>query len=495
MDHLWQQINEAHHQRDSELVRQLIPKYLKAHRRSPESIYEASEFYRKLGDYADALRVLPKERTTIAVTKVPDIETKLELQQARLLNILGASNYALRLIGRIRAENRAKSKIEMVEIYQCNYKYAEVVELLGADYPVPDSEPWHQDWLLHFYLANALSGLKETKLAMERVEKIQRVSNSPLIKANALFYKGKYLVQAGEPEKALPVLLESLQFFQGKDQTVDHGILHSWIGTSFLKLGKYQEAENSLKIALNVFYQPAIKPEDWMEIVLLLEQIPGYKQASEQLAPRLWAQYGPDYLPLKRAGLSNSGKESDIFSISKLEGSGKRKHIDRGSDIYWHGNDARLGLDLTDELIWNLIYAGDYGLPQFRLYEILWPNELFSFTQHQKRLEQLVIRARAQGYKIEWKDLHLHLKSKDVSASSRPEKVVRGLAFLKEHSTFSRVDVETYFSISRASAILLCREWVKAGWANLERNSRYHVNIPCVSDLPWADKISRKMPK
>ncbi len=283
MDPLWLEINEAVHRREIIRAGQLIPRYIKAHRTSPEAIYEASEFYRKITDYSNALRVLPKERVIRGFSaKVSEAQTKLELQQARILNILGASKYALRVVDRIRAENRAKSKVEMVEIYHCNDKYADVLDLIGEDYPLPKSEPWHQDWLLHFYLAHALNGLKQRELAIKRVERIHFLSTSALIRAIALCCKGQYLVESNEPEKALPVLLESQSFFQDTDQTGDHAVLQKWLGICFLRLGRLRESETALKRAFAIFFQHALKPEDWMEIILLLAQIPRRVKHTQQ---------------------------------------------------------------------------------------------------------------------------------------------------------------------------------------------------------------------
>ncbi|MFX7816350.1 hypothetical protein ABTK28_20585, partial [Acinetobacter baumannii] len=89
----------------------------------------------------------------------------------------------------------------------------------------------------------------------------------------------------------------------------------------------------------------------------------------------------------------------------------------------------------------HLICAGRHGLPQFRAYELLWPDELFAFAQHQKRLEQLVLRARERGYSIAWRNLHLWLKTPGVSTDPLPARVIRGGVFLREHDRFNRRQV------------------------------------------------------
>jgi tetratricopeptide (TPR) repeat protein len=475
MDAIWQQINEAIHRRDTELVGQLIPKYLKANRSSPESLYEASEFYRKITDYKNALRVLPKESTQSSASNTSEAETKLELQLARLLNIFGASNYALRMIERIRDKKRNKSKIEMVEIYCSNHKFSRVVELLDVDFPMPESEPWHQDWLLHFYLSFALSELKQTDQAIARMDKVRALSSSPLIQAMTLSYKGKYILAAGNPEEALPVLLESQRFFQHDDQTADHANLQIHLGECLLQLEKFSEAQKALQIAEKILYRPALKPEEWIGIPLLLERIPGYQKSNQRLASRLLAMYGPEYSLLKIANREEFKNKSEIFSVSRSEVTRKKRHLDRESDTVWNNKKATLGLGLVEELIYNLIYAGQYGLPQFRLYDLLWPNEPFSFDQHEKRLKDVVGRARTMGYKISWKDLHLQLTSNDVSVGGRPEKVIRGLSFLSEHPVFTRKNVEDYYSISNTSAKTLCREWLSAGQVVFEKPAKYRT--------------------
>jgi tetratricopeptide (TPR) repeat protein len=473
MDPIWQQINEAIHRRDTKSVGLLIPKYLRSHKNSPESIYEASEFYRKITDHKNALRILPKERAKNNRSTLSDKEIKLELQLARLLNLFGASKYALRVVERIRNENRIESKIEMVEVYHCNYEYTKVTELLGADFPVPGKEPWHQDWLIYFYLSYALGETNQTELAIKIMEKIYSVSNSPLIQAMTLGFKGRYLMLAGEPKKALIVLLQAQKFYQENDQTADHAVLQTFLGECLLKLRKFSEATTELQKAFKIIFLPAIKPEEWIEIALLLETVP--VNTNHTLAPRLMALYGSKYPPLRLANPKNLESVNQIFSIAKIEITKRTKHIDRISDIFWDGKKARIGLDLVDELIYNLIYAGEYGLPQFRLYELLWPEEHFSFDQHQKRLEQLVTRARARGYKIVWKDLHLRLLSTHVTASGRPQKVIPGYSFLISRKLFTRSEVERYFSISNTGAKNLCRDWIANAHVIFEKPSLYRV--------------------
>jgi tetratricopeptide (TPR) repeat protein len=477
MDPLWSLINEAIHRKDSKAVNSLIVKYLKAHRSSLEARYEASEFFRKNADYSSALRILSKESIPTIESKNSEIATKVELQAARILNILGASHYALRMIQRIREEGRATSKVEMVEIYHCNYRYSDVIDLIGKNYQLPGSEPWHQDWLLHFYYACALSALGQRDLAIKHVDGIRSLTASPLIRAIALGFKGQFLVQDDKSDKGLPFLLEARRFFLEKDLSFDHANLQKWVGICFLKLGRPQEAVQALRKSFEIAYQPALKPEDWMEVVLWLDRIPGARDPSQRLAPRLFALGGVDHAPLAEVGIVEKMGESAIFSSDKIESTRKTKHIDRLSDTAWNGERARLGLDLIDELVWNLIYVGVYGLPQFRIYELLWPDEPFSFHQHQKRLERLVGRARLRGYEIAWKDLHLRLVSKDVTTSSRPESVIRGYSFLLEHSVFTRRDVEKYFAMSNSAAKALCRDWLTNGLTVSLDRSRYRATI------------------
>ncbi len=460
------------------MVRKLIPKYLKSHSSSSEALYEASEFFRKITDHKSALRLLPKESALASQSRSSDKFTKLELQLARILNILGASNYALRVVERIRSENRAKSKVEIAEIYFCNFKFSELLNLLGADLPLPASEPWHQDWLLHFYLAIALSELKQTKEAIQRVEGIHALSASPLIRAIALSYKGKFLLAAGEPEKALLSLREAGKFFQHKEKTADDANFLIFLGECLLALAQYKEAESCLTEALKLTYKPSMRPEDWIEVILLLEKIPGFCLDEQRFSRRLRALFGADYPLLKWTSKSEQRSSNEIFSLSDIHFSKKKMHLDRASDTAWIDGKARLGLDLVDELICYLVYAGKYGLPQFRLYELLWPHEPFSFDQHQKRLERVVGRARAQGYTLSWEDLHVRLLSKNISATGHPDTVIRGRSFLVEHTRFTRREVEVYFSISSAGAKVLCRSWIEAGLVVLSRNSYDRITIP-----------------
>jgi hypothetical protein len=319
---------------------------------------------------------------------------------------------------------------------------------------------------LHFYRADALSGVGDLSAALGVMEQILEISQSPLIRAIAVGAKGEYLTKAGDAKRALPFFEEAGKFFAKTDVTADHGILQKWLGVCFFLLGKQTDSKKALRRAFKILYRPGAKPEAWMEALLWLERASDRGASSASFVSRLHALSGGEHPLLRKMGIKAPlrGDQADpIFSVEKVGCDPGKKHLDRASDIFWRGKAPRLGLDRVDELICSLIYAGEFGLPQYRLYEVLWPDELFSFAQHQKRLEQLVIRARAQGYKIEWKGLHLKLLSPDVTASGYPREVIRGLSFLRENPSFIRRDVEKYFKLSRASAILLCREWVKSG--------------------------------
>jgi hypothetical protein len=129
-----------------------------------------------------------------------------------------------------------------------------------------------------------------------------------------------------------------------------------------------------------------------------------------------------------------------------------------------------------------LIAAGVHGLPQYRCYDVLWPDEPFSFKEHQRRLEKVVQKLRGSRLAVDWEESHLRLKPTKpglaCTVAWRRPLVPRGAVFLASSKEFARADVQKYFRISSQAALLLIGEWFDGGWIGKEGEglkSRYFL--------------------
>jgi tetratricopeptide (TPR) repeat protein len=353
---------------------------------------------------------------------------------------------------------------QVSSIYLSNYRFAESLRCLQSHETLSDEELNRKGWFGLISLADSYAGLRDYLNAHRLIERVFRAADSALIRNIALQARGEYLVQGQEPVQALPLLKKAVQFYDSADTTADHGLALKWLGACLISLKRFEDAGGFLDRALKILWKPGYKPEGWIEVL-------EWKGRAE-----LALTGRSDLLERVRALRGSAGAGSMVFSKARAGAKPLTIHIDRESDCKSVGSERILGLDLTDLFNCSLIYAGSFGLPQFRMYDLLWPDEPFSFSQHQKRIEQLALRVRQSGVGVRWKGLHFRMDSRGISCTEPPRKVVKGLRFLKENREFSRSDVEAYFDISRASAILLCRQWVRERLVSSARGRYRYIN-------------------
>src|SRR5687768_13864468 len=89
-------------------ARKLIQGYLVQQNYSKSAQYVASEFYRRISDFNSALRVLRSEDEVKPRSSLDSNEVRNQIQLARILNLLGASSYAVRIVERAPASTRSR---------------------------------------------------------------------------------------------------------------------------------------------------------------------------------------------------------------------------------------------------------------------------------------------------------------------------------------------------------------------------------------------------
>lgn len=458
-----EEIEAAIQNRQVDRVRKWVPLYLAQSSHSDSARFQASEFYRRISDFSSALRVLHSEVKTSSWNELNENEVRLQLQLARILNLLGASQYAIRILSRCPGDLKNKVPYPTGGIYLSNYLYSEALPYFKSLESIKNSELSYLDRVRLVSLADCYSGLGNLALASELIESVLRLSPEPLLQGIANQAQTAYLITHGKTHAAAKHLEAAQKSFSPSDQTLDRGYLEKWIGAYLCLTGEHSRARKQLAHAWKILYRPGLKPETWLEVLfwqgcsefLKTRKFPkdwvrilAYPGSPQELSRRIQTYASP---PLK-------------FRFSKPGTRARTRHYDQSSDTVSSAENTRLGFGLPDLLIVSLMVSDDAGIPQYRAYEALWPEETFSFQQLQKRMEQVTLRTRESGFKIQWRNLQLKLvRSRDRLRYDWSSQTFPGHSFLICRDQFTRTEVEKHFKISERSAAYLCARWNREG--------------------------------
>jgi len=432
-----------------------ISEYLKREHHRIDARIIASDFYRRISDPCSALKVLGSEE---------ERDPKLRFQLSRILNSLGGSHYAMRILSSFHLEDLAAHRIPAVEIFLSNYHYCKAFELMKNVSLRPDSSYSERSELIS--KAAILQGLGKTQEAVELVDELLAVSSEPLIRAVLFQAKGAYLILNGDFVRAGESLLESESLFSPHDKTLERSHLDKWLGAFFIFKREPEKARKYLNRSWKILYKPGYKPEEWLEVLYWKGRL---TLLQKKEFPEEWVRINAYPQPPKSRILQWIRSEMLLphamtFGEEKILRQLRTRHLDLESKIRFRKTHIQYDLNLSEHLISRLIIAGKYGMPLFRLSETLWPDELFSFQSNLKRLEQMVIRARKEEkFKIRWKDLQLYSNgNKEWSCFWSENKRITGALFLDEHPEFLRADVERFFRLSPRRALQVCESWKNA---------------------------------
>lgn len=466
---LRKEVESAVQRRDLPDARRLITRFLKAGRNDLESRYEASEFYRRISDFSSALRVLRIQPDLRSWAKLSEIQLRHQLQSARILNLLGASSRALKTLSQLPEKTKRALWPQTGGILASNFQSVEALPYYEPLESLPESELGYLERLQSVTLADCCFGAGNFERARGVLERVIRLSKEPLLLGIAHQALGSYAILRGQLAEGAQALERSERFFPAADTTLDRGFLEKWRGALAASRGDFAQARERLAKAWQLIYRPGTKPEAWLEVLYWV----GFCDFRERpgVLPLPWARLlcfpSPGQRMISRIGEQIGEQERLLLSFLRLERDPGALHLDPGAQAKAFDSRYRLGMTDPERLAAALIAAGPEGLPQYRAYDVLWPDEPFSFSQHQKRLEQLVLRNRATGSALEWRELHLTWAAPrdGVTVLWTRAARARGAPFLESRGEglFSRKDVENFFAVSKSTASELLRKWTESG--------------------------------
>ena len=446
----------------------LISRLLKLAEYSPESRLSASEFLRRISRHEEALRILRTEIKVAYNSKLSEIELRIYVQTLRLLNSLGASEFALKAIAQYPKDIQLKFSATFSEIYLSNYYYEEAYELLMGLEKQDFKKLTYPERLKVVSIIDCWNGSERFQDSIKLIEKLLEHSPEPVLQGILHQVMSTSQIGIGNPRKALTHLKQAEQKFEKDQSTFDSAFVSKWYGIAYTKLKEYDLAISYFSKAWKVLYRPGYKPEGWLELLYYvgLARFEKNKKISQEWR-RLLAYPGPNRRFIDQITKVIIPQTEFYFT---LESSTQKKElplIDLASDTSLRKSGQKeqysIGLNATDHVHYWLLVAGKYGIPYYRFFDILWESETFSCTQFQKRFEQILIRLRRDKITVEMDQHHLHLQKTSIYAFWNGAKSIRGKPFLELHINFERKDVEKFFDISPRSALSMCQEWLEKG--------------------------------
>jgi tetratricopeptide (TPR) repeat protein len=452
-------------EREAARFRDAAAALLKRHRRAhPDAVFVVCDGYRRLGLLEQAYHLVGLDEPLRRRVPTSEFEGRRVLWAARLLNLMGATEFALQLL----------EQVELVTFD--DYRHAGTIHLTQFDFsgglklfermakldPDPGS---YASRLARLGLADALSGLGEMDRAVEVARAVAASARGPeerLLRGIGLQAQGEYLARGGRVTRALPVLREAAGHFKPDDRSTDHAFLLKWLGFALAKSGKPEEGGPMLERAFGILNRNRFRPESWLDVIRLRAEC---GLASEEERKTMLSY--PGLAPGFRAMLKGPGGE-DAVSRGKA---GLR--IDLARDEFWEGLRPRSGVPIDLRALAFVALAGDWGISTVRLKSLLWPDEAYSFLQLDNRLRQLFHRLRrSRGVAIASLDGLARISRKDAARLRIASGELVPPSFLERHASFSREDVERHYCLSRTQAMARVTEWSARGWVSRAREGR-----------------------
>jgi tetratricopeptide (TPR) repeat protein len=436
--------------RKSVLAHQTILAWLAANR-SIEAKIQACEWYRRLGDLPLAYQTIAPEDYKINREKLSTLEKRQYLWAAQLMNLLGATSYAFQIVKRV-SDLRIADEIRILaNLHFSNFSPAEALPLFIQADEVDSKSSSYPSRVARIGSCDALSDLGKISQAITRLKKIPVFEEESLLKGICLQVEGSYLVKKGEYAQALKVLEEAIHFFPEEDQSFDHALLLKWLALANFALDRPTPGNRWMARAIALLDQPRKKPEGWLDCLYWKMKF-GY--ATEAEIKMLYSYPGlPDGFtkrykrPLTYTTHANK-KEKIWISLARKECAinGANRH-DLPKEI---------------ELLGLVRMTEGKGLPVYRAFTLLWPEEISNFLFLDNRLTQLLNRLRKEHQQnIFVKDRTLYLLKKNeshISVEVMSEK--KSPRIFDDRDTVALSDVREYYGLKKTQSFEVQKLWL-----------------------------------
>ena len=211
--------------------------------------------------------------------KFSKAKTDLEYQNrllwcARLVNLQGASLYALRIIEQIDSNTLIFHKTA-AQIYLTHFKSKEALHHFEQYLKnlKQDRDMDYENRVLKVSYADALMGSGQGSKALQVLDKIPVHENECLLMGIVQQARGEYFARLGRYQEALIELEKAEMNIPKTDESTDRAFLKKWHAYVLAKLGKKEESLVMFEEALNRLKKPDLRPEVWLDCYRILHEL------------------------------------------------------------------------------------------------------------------------------------------------------------------------------------------------------------------------------
>jgi len=451
-----------------------ISAWVIAHKRVESSSIQAANWLRRLGRYSEALRVLVTEKD------IP-VEGRRRLWIGYILNLMGASEWAIRMVENLKVSQPEDHLIKAMV-------FADNNELMRA---LPHFEAYLSRPLAGvFKLAMAklaaadtyafLDRFAEAHALLDQVAVNDKSEMNSLLQGIVLQARGEYYAREKRFAEALGPLEEAESFFPMGENTIDRVILYKWRGYARWFQNRRDEALTDFEAARKMIMDLRLRPEVWVDLQRIkydLKLISEEEWARAYYFPGLTEGYrkfvlSNHYAPPSPCIISLGGSKKDtlVLDLSHEDSkvNGKLNH----------------GLTKEEILLASLVVAYPQKVSWVRLKSVLWPDQLFNFMKLENRLFALMRRLESE-FKIKayLEDGMVSLGRSEkffIQVRVGPDLGPRFLHEIASEQTFKTCDLELFYDLSPSRAKELLLEWKKMGLIEAFGRARltYYRKIP-----------------
>ena len=440
-------------------ARKLIPKWLKENGKSLDNKIVVCNWFRRLGLFRDAyLVVSPKSWNLVKASREPETARQL-LWTARIMSILGATDYAVRIVDRLTFSTPYELYI-LSEIYGHIGEYEKSAHFSKKALALLPDKPGNIRVAYSTLggMAEALAALGKYDEAIKIMSKIKIYADMPEFevwheyKLNAL---GRVYAKAGKFTEARKSFEGATGVTKIDERSFMAAMYCQWLGYAEGALGNIEKSKGLFKNAYEIFHLSGIRAEEWLECIYL-EHLLGQADAPKQLA--LFSYPNPHLFRIFR----NTHRFSDGVSVWSAN---SRLMIFPERDEWIEDGQYKIGLSLELKLLAWLRASGEAGISIERLKPMLWPNEMSSFLQLDRRISQLLHRLKKTMQIVTKVESNI-IRIIDGCEKQVSVEILHKPAlprFYEKNPTFEISDFAKYYDLSYTPAFFRLKRDVESG--------------------------------
>lgn len=420
-----------------------------------DSKIQACDWWRRLGDLNRAYRIVAPKEFKLKKASLSVSEIKQYLWCARILNLMGASHYALQIVHQIsiaRARSQGADECRVLgNIFLSNCDFKNAYDCFMAAEEVEQNPAAYAARLGRIGLCDALAGLAKYDRALRELKKIEARSDEKLLQGIILQAEGEYLARNRNYKAALEVCERAIQYFSKDDPSPDYAFMLKWIGIAKIASGSKTEGVDLLNQSLRALKKPSRRPEMWIDCIYWKE-VMGVASPEERETLRRYPGQPDFYL----------SRYSQIPTEDESKGKSLIRIYPRRGEWSWKA-EVKSYIPKEIELASWIKLSHPHGLPLYRAFTLLWPDEINSFLQLEDRIHQLLKRLReVYALQVSVDDKNLFLAETSAREIMVNSEAATPLVF-SQSLRVRRSDIAEFYRLGSTQVHHLIRRWIDGG--------------------------------